>query len=385
MPPAERSELLKRWAREAGFDRAGVATLEPMARGEALLAWLERGDHAGMAWLERNTELRREPARLLPGARSVVCVALAYAPQEGAEPSGDLWPRVARYARGEDYHELFWRRLEALAERVRLAFPGTATRATADTAPVLERELAERAGLGWVGRHTLLLGRDVGSYFLLGELFTTLDLAPDPPAADLCGRCRRCLDACPTGALPEPYRLDSRRCISYWTIEHRGEVPAAMRTQLGDWVFGCDLCQEACPYNRKSNLRAGDAAFALDEKRAALDLVGLLGLERERYAELFRGSALKRAKLGGLKRNAALAMGNRGEVRYVPALARALEADEDPVVRGHAAWALGRIGGEAALAALEGAVRIEVDAGARREMERAIKAAKLGGLAEVAG
>ncbi len=342
------AELLKSWALEAGFDRAGVALLESAEHGEAFVRWLERGDQAGMQYLERRVETRLEPASVLPGARSALCVALQYHPLKGEEePEGDLWPRVARYARGRDYHELMGERLVRLAERVREAFPGTATRPYVDTGPVLERELAARAGLGAIGKHTNLLHPEAGSWFLLGELFTTLDLAPDVPLADLCGSCTRCLEACPTGALPEPYRLDSNRCISYWTIEHRGAIPAEVRPLVGDWVFGCDLCQEACPWNA-GPAGADHPELRLPPERRALDLAGLLRLSRQEYVERFRGSPMKRARYDGLRRNAAIAMGNRRDPRYVPALAEAL-ADSDPVVREQAAWALGRITGLAGL------------------------------------
>jgi len=344
--PRSTAEQLKSWALAAGFDRAGVAALSPSANGEAYLRWLARGDQAGMGYLERRVEARLDPASLLPGARSALCVALQYWPlssDEGsAEPAGDLWPRVARYARGRDYHEVMGERLAELARRIDGAFPGAGTRAYVDTGPVLERELAARAGLGAVGKNTNLLHPEAGSWFLLGELFTTLDLDPDLPLADLCGSCTRCLDACPTGALPEPYRLDANRCISYWTIEHRGAVPEAMRAGLGEWVFGCDVCQEVCPWNAASPA-AAHPELALPPARAELDLAGLLALSREEYVLRFRGSPMKRAKLSGLKRNAALAMGNRGDERHLPALARALD-DEEPDVAEAAAWAIEALG-----------------------------------------
>jgi epoxyqueuosine reductase len=373
------------WAREEGFDRAGVASLEPVERGVAYLDWLRRGDHAGLGYLERRAEERLEPARLLDGAVSVLCVALRYHPLAGEEePDGDLWPRVARYARGRDYHNLMGKRLQKLARRLRRAFPGADARAYVDTGPVLERELAARAGLGVAGKNTNLLSRDMGSWFLLGEIFTTLDLSADlPPAepvADLCGRCTLCLEACPTGALPEPYRLDARRCISYWTIEHRGAVPEAMRRQLGDWVFGCDVCQEVCPWNVRYDGRADRGGrepadhpdLHLPEHRRHLDLTALLCLDREGYAERFRGSAMQRARLEGLKRNAAVAMGNRGEERYVEPLSRALAGDDDAVVRSHAAWALGEIGGESAAAALRRAVAGESEPEVAAAIRRAL-------------
>jgi epoxyqueuosine reductase len=370
--PRELAELLKGWALAAGFDRAGVATLEAAETGDAFVRWLARGDLAGMGYLERRLLARLQPATVLAGARAALCVALQYHPLAGErEPGGDLWPRVARYARGRDYHDVMGERLRALAARIAAAFPGTRSRPYVDTGPVLERELAARAGLGAMGKNTNLLHRQGGSWFLLGELFLTLDLAPDAPVTDLCGRCTRCLEACPTGALPEPYRLDSRRCISYWTIEHRGELPAAARELVGDWVFGCDVCQEVCPWNHKA---AGGEhpELHLPPERGGLDLVGLLQLDREGYVERFRGSPMKRAKQEGLQRNAAVAMGNRGDRRYVPALAAALGGAGSAVVRGHAAWALGRLGGEAARRALTAALDGEGDERVRAEIAAAL-------------
>ncbi|MEM6456589.1 MAG: tRNA epoxyqueuosine(34) reductase QueG [Acidobacteriota bacterium] len=364
-PPVETARLLKSWAVEAGFTRAGAARLEPSAHGAALRRWIARGDHAAMDWIARRLALREDPRRLLPSARSALVVALQYhpltprpaddgTPSDGLGsdrvPRNDLWPRVARYARGRDYHDVMGRRLKALARRIEATWPGVATRPYVDTGPVLERELAARAGIGVFGKNTMLLHRRWGSYFLLGELLLTLDLAPDAPMTDACGRCVRCLEACPTDALRAPYRLDSRRCISYWTIEHRGDLPSAIRPQLGDWVFGCDLCQEACPHNHR--VEAGDdPALALPPERAALDLVALLRLSRDDYVTRLRKSPMKRAKREGLQRNAAVAMGNRGDARYVPALIATLD-DGAPVVRRHAAWALGQIATPAACAAM---------------------------------
>lgn len=375
--PARAAALLRRWALEAGFDRAGVATLEPSRHGEALRRWLERGEAASMAWMARRVEDRLQPASRLPGARSALCVALRYWPLAGeGEAEGDLWPRVARYARGEDYHGLMERRLEELGRRIAEAFPGTSWRRYVDTGPLLERELAARAGLGVAGKNTCLLERELGSWFLLGELLLTLDLAPDEPLADLCGGCTLCLDSCPTGALVEPWRLDSNRCISYWTIEHRGPLPAAAREMAGEWVFGCDVCQEVCPWNRRRSAEpaADHPELRLPPERRELDLAGLLGLDREEYVARFRGSPMKRARHEGLRRNAAVAMGNRGEERYAAPLARALSADEDATVRGHAAWALGRIGGAVARAALRAALANEDDATVRSEIAAGLAA-----------
>jgi epoxyqueuosine reductase len=380
MGPSQRADALKGWALDAGFDRAGVARLEPSGQEAALREWVGRGDPAGMTWMARRLERRLDARELLPGAASALCVALHYHPLAGeGAPGGDLWPRVARYARGVDYHDLMGQRLRDLEGRIQEAFPGTRTRRYVDTGPVLERELAARAGLGVQGKNTNLLARDLGSWFLLGEVLLTLELEPDPPVADLCGRCTRCLDHCPTGALPEPFRLDARRCISYWTIEHRGDLPPAAREMVGEWVFGCDVCQEVCPWNVRGDVRgpslgqvpADHPELRLPAERRELDLATLLLLPREEYVERFRGSPMKRAKLEGLQRNAAVAMGNRRDPAYVDALARALAAGA-PVVRRHAAWALGRIGTEAARSRLEAALANEADPSVATEVRKAL-------------
>jgi epoxyqueuosine reductase len=380
--PERKAELLKSWAQAEGFDLAGVAQVEASGQGGSLLSWLERGDQAGMAWMASRVERRLDPARVLEGARSVLCVGLRYHPLRGedVEPEGDLWPRVARYARGRDYHELMGRGLRRLEERVAGAFPGTATRRYVDTGPLLERELAARAGLGVQGKNTNLLSREAGSWFLLGELLLGLDLAPDPPVADLCGHCTRCLDLCPTGALTEAHRLDARRCISYWTIEHRGDLTPAARELVGDWVFGCDVCQEVCPWNVRGEVRGGPGwdedppdhpELRLPPERRELDLAGLLLLGREEYVERFRGSPMKRAGRDGLQRNAAVAMGNRRDPGYVAPLAQAL-AEGATVVRRHAAWALGRIETREAREALEEALRGEADDSVKHEISAAL-------------
>ena len=382
MTPAERADLLQGWAREEGFDRAGVAPVEPSDQIDAFREWVDRGDHADMEWIGRRMERREDARNILPGARSALCVALQYWPlaSEGGsigddwtepEAEGDLWPGVARYARGRDYHDVMGKALKRLCRRIEEAFPGAVTRPYVDTGPVLERELAARAGLGVQGKNTNLLHKQWGSYFLLGEIFLTLDLEPAEPVADICGRCTRCLDHCPTGALPEPFRLDSRRCISYWTIEHRGDLPEEMREGLGHWVFGCDICQEVCPWNYKAGAGSHPRLRQPTERRE-LDLAGLLALDREEYVDRFTKSPMKRPKLEGLKRNAAVVMGNRGDAAYVPHLVRAL-GSEEPVVRRHAAWALGRIGGDEARGGLEARLAVESDETTRREIDSALE------------
>ena len=372
MKALKRANQLKSWAIEVGFDRAGIALVQPSRTGAEFLEWLARGDQAEMAYLERRQEVRLDPREVLADASSVLCVALQYHPLVGSEaPGGDLWPRVARYARGLDYHLIMERRLRRLAERIHESYPGTESRIYVDTGPVLEREMAASAGLGTVGKNTNLLDPESGSWFLLGELFMSLEVSPDIPGSDLCGTCTECLDACPTGALAEPYRLDSRRCISYWTIEHRGAVPPEVRPLIGDWVFGCDICQEVCPIN--TDAQPGDhPELQLPDERELLDLTGLLGLNREQYVEAFRGSPMKRSKLEGLQRNAAVAMGNRGSQRYAPALITALD-NEDPVVRQHVAWSLGRIGGAEGRSALQQALVTETHPEVLNEIRSALE------------
>ncbi len=363
--------MLKSWAVEEGFDRAGIARLRPSDHAEAFGAWLGRGDHAGMRYLEGRRDERLDPTRILDGARSVLCVALQYHPAGATdEPPGGLLDHVARYARGRDYHDTMKARLERLAGRIRAALPAVATRAYVDTGPVLERELAARAGIGSFGKNTNLLHPEAGSWFLLGEIFLTLELESETPVAELCGSCSRCLEACPTGALPEPYRLDANRCISYWTIEHRGWLPPVARTMISDWLFGCDVCQEVCPLNGSPDAEAAPE-FAPDPRRAGLSLADLLELSRSDYLELFRGSPMKRARLEGLQRNAAVVLGNRGGSAAIPALARAL-GHAEPVVRGHAAWALGRLADAEAAAALRAALAGEPDERVRGEIEAAL-------------
>lgn len=368
------AEELKARALAAGFDRAGISSLEPLEHGPDFLRWLARGDHAEMDYLASRTEERLDPTKLLPGARSVLCVALQYWPlEEEGEVEGDLWPRVARYARGRDYHNLMGKRLKKLAKNLRSDFPGCETRHYVDTGPVLERELAARAGLGVVGKNTCLLSRQ-GSWFLLGEIFLTLELPADEPLTDLCGRCTRCLEACPTDALREPYRLDSRKCISYWSIEHRGALPQEVRAGQKDWVFGCDICQEVCPWNIRESPPASHPDLQLPPHRRHLDLIGLLNLDAESYKEAFIGNAMQRARLDGLKRNAANAMGNRGDERYVEPLIRALQEEAEPSVRCHAAWALGQIGGDRAKTALEGQWQQEGNTTLGQEIAQALAA-----------
>ncbi|MDR7414948.1 MAG: tRNA epoxyqueuosine(34) reductase QueG [Armatimonadota bacterium] len=366
------SEWVKARARELGFDLVGIARAEPLAdHAERLRSWLAQGMQGSMGYVAQHAERALDPTRAWPGVRSVIVVGLAYrwdAPEpEDGRPRG----RVSCYAWGEDYHRVMERKLQQLCRDL-LGHGARLARPYADTGPTLDRAWAQRAGLGWFGKNTMILTRTGhGSYVFLGEVFTDLPLEPDPPVRGSCGACTLCLHRCPTGAIVAPYVVDARRCISYLTIEHRGWIPRSLRPLIGTWVFGCDVCQEVCPHNVlvKKGLHA---EFAPRRDVAYPDLVELLHLDEETYRERFRNSALKRAKRQGLRRNAAVALGNLQDPRAIPALAKAL-ADEDPIIRGHAAWALGRIGGEEAQQALRARLAVEPDPAVRGELLEALQ------------
>jgi epoxyqueuosine reductase len=293
--------LCKARALELGFDRVAIGPVSPPEHGEALRRWLEAGHAGTMAYIERRLGERLEPARLLPGARSVVCVALNY--YQGDEPADSSWAPVARYAWGRDYHDVMTPRLNALAALLSEA-GGAACKAYVDTGPMLERDLAARAGLGWVGKNTMLLHPELGSWFLIGVLLTTASLDFDDPLPDRCGTCRACLDACPTGAFAAPYVLDARKCISYLTIEHRGPIDPALEGGLGRWEFGCDECQDACPWNRRPPVTR-ERAFVPSAPYPGHARIAVMSDEDLRAR--FAGTALLRAKPAGLRRNAAIA------------------------------------------------------------------------------
>ena len=348
MTPAERSAQAKRLALEAGFDAVGVAVIDSLAGtpdGERVRAWLAEGRHGTMAYMAREPERRLDPARVLPGARSVLCVGLNYGGGEDAvlANSGPPRGRIARYTRGRDYHKVFTGKLRRLEAALRGAFPGVAMRSYVDTGPVLEKLWAERAGLGWRGKHTNLVSRVWGSWLLLGEVLLDVGLAPDETETDHCGTCTRCVDVCSTRAITAPYRLDARLCISYLTIEHRGSIPLELRPLMGDHVFGCDDCLEVCPWNRFAR-EAREADFAPRANAVAPLLTELVAITDEEFLRRYAGTAVMRTKREGLARNACVALGNVGGAGAAEALTRAME-DASHVVREHAAWALARLAG----------------------------------------
>jgi epoxyqueuosine reductase len=347
---AERGFILQR-CHELGFARAGIARAEPTRYEKELRAWLAAGRHGKMAYLKRHEELLVNPARFVAGAKSIICVADRYLGEATERRSDEATEgRIARYARGEDYHLVMKRRLRVLCDELRERHPHEIFRGCVDTAPLLEREHAQRAGLGAVGKHTLLIERGVGSWLLLGEIVTTLQLDPSQPAKpDPCGSCTRCIDACPTGAITA-WSVDARKCISYLTIEHRSVLNEDLFPGARDWIFGCDICQEVCPHNQATRA-SGEAPVheAYAPRRSGFELLEILNWTEADRRDAFGRSAMKRAKLAMMKRNALIAAGNVLADRDDPALRARIEvlagdAGAEAIVRETAATVLRRMG-----------------------------------------
>lgn len=370
------SSRIKTEAQRLGFELVGISPVTVAPGQESFAAWLRRGFAGEMHYLQRSEELRRHPRQLMPWAVSVVSVAMNYftpfiRPADGDRRKG--W--ISRYAWGADYHELIKGKLELMLAFVRGAHQGVVQgRAFVDSGPVLERSFAGIAGIGWIGKNTHLISPEKGSWFFLGELFLSLPLTYDQPIRERCGRCDLCLKACPTGAFVGPYVLDARRCISYLTIELKGPIPRHLRPLLGNHIFGCDICQEICPYNVKA-LPTTDAFFAPRDGLYAPDLIPLLSVAAEDFRRRFRNSPIRRAKRRGLLRNVAVALGNLKSREAVPALVCALE-DEEALVREHAAWALGQIGTAEAVGGLRKRRVVEAHDRVRYEIVAALEVAR---------
>lgn len=333
------------FALQSGFDLCRIAQCVDPPHASEFRQWLADGRAGEMGWLERNQERRTDPQLVLPGAKSVIVLAMNYAHDEPQPPGGNdarihgAHGRIAHYAWGDDYHELIEEKLRLLDDW--LAAHGGKQRCYVDTGPVLERDFAALAGIGWHGKSTMLLHPRLGTWFFLAEILTTLEFSPDTPLPDRCGSCTRCLDACPTGALTGPHQLDARRCISYLTIELKGSIPEEFRPLIGDRIYGCDDCLTACPWNRFAHA-SREVAFAARHFVHEMALREFLALDDDSFRSLFRKSPIKRIKRRGFLRNVCVALGNVGDLEDLPSLERAA-ADPEPLIAEHAAWAIRQI------------------------------------------
>ena len=369
------AEQIKAEAARLGFSLCGMTSALPPPHHRHYAQWLAEGKAGEMLYLHRQEPKRGDLSLILPGVKSVVCVALNYSPETGmapnpspvpgegsmigqgsaalnSYPSPTEWGQgsalvpgvgvIARYARFDDYHDTLWARLEALLAFIQSQSPGANGKVYCDTGPITERDLAMRAGLGWIGKHTNLISRKLGNWFFLGEILLDIELPADSPETTHCGTCTRCIPACPTGAITGPYQLDARRCISYLTIELKGSIPEDLRPLIGTRIYGCDDCLAVCPWN-KFAVRSNDPAVQPRADLTAPDLLALLALDDEAFREKFKNSPVKRTKRRGLLRNVCVALGNLGDPAAIPALTHAAETDPEPLVREHASWAIARI------------------------------------------
>jgi epoxyqueuosine reductase len=336
--PAELKGRLISFAREIGFDACRVAACNKPAHANEFRDWLRNGAHGEMNYMQRGEEKRCDPENVLPGARSIVVLALNYF--QGKTPNGDVAiGRIARYAWGEDYHDVIAAKLHRIDEFLR-SFGGQ-QKCYVDTGPVLERDFAAQAGIGWHGKSTMLIDEGLGTWFFIAEVLTTLELPPDGPVPDRCGTCDRCITACPTGAITAPHQLDARRCISYLTIELKTAIPVELRPLLGNRIFGCDDCLDACPWNRFAQ-ESRESVFRARRSTTGISLRQYLDLTDAEFRVLFRKSPIKRIKRRGFLRNVCVALGNVGDPSDLPALERAA-ADPEPLIAEHATWAIQQI------------------------------------------
>ncbi len=380
MDTQELTRQVKDKARSLGFGLVGITHPEPPPHLDVYQRWLALGRHGAMDYLARPDAMsrRRDPRAILPECQSILVLGIPYSnPQSQLAPAakGPLG-RVAAYAWGDDYHELLKARLRALADFIEeAAGQPVPNRWYTDTGPILERELAQRAGLGWIGKNSMLINPEQGSYYLLAEILLGIELAPDEPlSTDHCGSCTRCIEACPTDCILPDRTLDANRCISYLTIELKTEIPLELRDQLGEWIFGCDVCQVVCPWNERFAADAGEPAFSPRAGLPWVDLEAELKLSPQDFNAKFKGSPVKRAKRRGYLRNVAVALGKAGQAGSLSTLSDCLFSEEEPLVRRHAVWAIGQIGGDRAADVLREAAAIEEDAEVRDEIQSALAA-----------
>jgi len=363
------TKSIKEKAVEIGFDLVGVSPVGSFPENQFYKEWLAKGFAGEMKYMERESQKREDIKNVLPGAKSVISCGLnyntdyPYSTEETDKTKG--W--ISRYAWGDDYHEIVEEKLSLLSSFINQAAPeGIKSRIYVDTGPVLERVYGRYSGIGWFGKNTCLINQQIGSWIFIGEIITNLELEYDSPVPDRCGSCTRCIDACPTGALIEPYVLDSRLCISYLTIELRGEIPLELRNKIGNNIYGCDICQDVCPWNKRAKM-SNESSF---QPRGGLynpELDSFLRLTEEDFRLIFKGSPVKRAKRRGLVRNVLVAMGNSGERDFIPSVREFLE-DNDPMVRAHAVWALWKLEGEDSAEILRTLLNVETDPGVREEI-----------------
>ena len=379
--PAELSALVRDYALRLGFDLVGIAPAAGYGRENDLFReWIDRGYAGEMKYLERGLPSRKEIGRVLEGARSVVSCALNYNTENprSTEVSGNGRGWISRYAWGDDYHDVMGEMLSDLARYMRDVSPrGAAARTYVDTGPVMEKAHAGRSGIGWLGKNTCVINQRAGSWLFLGEVITDMELEFDGPAADRCGTCTRCIDACPTDALVEPYVLDARKCVSYLTIELKGKIPPGLREGVENNVFGCDVCQDVCPWNRDA-LSTTRKSFLPRPGLLAPELERLMELSPGDFAEVFAKSPVKRAKRRGFMRNVLVAVGNSGNREYIE-YARKLLRDEEPLVRAHAVWALWKLRGRECVSELAELLETETDRGVVEEIRFVMNGAREAG------
>ena len=371
------TQAVKAEARRLGFEWVGVTSPDPAPHFDTFSSWLQHGHHGTMHYLasERARARRADPQKILPECESILCLGIRYGnPGSISTASANDEGQMAAYAWGDDYHDVLKPRLQALVTFIE-AQTGRSVlnRWYTDTGPILERDLAQRAGLGWIGKNSCLIHPESGSYFLLAEILLGLPLEIDAPfELDHCGSCTRCIDVCPTDCILPDRTLDARTCISYLTIENKGPIPQPLRESIGDWIFGCDLCQQVCPWNERFAASPEEPLFAPRSEAQELSLLDALALDAKDFNRTFKGSPIKRSKRRGFLRNVAVALGNRGRQSDIPALGHTLVNDPEPLVRAHAAWALGKMGGAAGAAALQQANAREIDLYVRSEIAAAL-------------
>ncbi|MFT3989935.1 MAG: tRNA epoxyqueuosine(34) reductase QueG [Luteolibacter sp.] len=333
-------ERVKAWARELGFDDCRIAVAKTATHADLFREWVAEGKHGDMTWLEKTPERRCDPREVLPGCKTIICLALNYYPGRSPFPEGHPGGyRIARYSWNDDYHDLIWAKLKEFDEKLQTL--GGVQRYYVDTGPVLERDFASDSGLGWNGKSTVQIHKGIGAWFFLAELLTTLDLPADIPFGDHCGKCTRCITACPTRAITAPRRVDARRCVSYLTIENKGPIPLEFREMIGDRIYGCDDCLDACPWNRFAHV-SREATFHARESIFQHRLRDFLAMDDEVFRGVFAKSPIKRIKRNRFLRNVCVALGNTGTLEDLPALEAVLR-ENDPLIAEHASWAISKI------------------------------------------